>query len=529
MKQSYCSKVLCISALSADIALTLACGGAISNTGVHNSLKGTTNPLVAQITVSSGCIGQSMVEFGLDTSYGRSTSWSAMPGKYQPVTILVAGMRASTTYHMRTQTQCAGSTSNITSSDMTFQTGALPSMPLPTLTVTRPSPSKSSPENAGIEMITVSSGQVPAFFTDRDGNVIWYYITGPNSSPYVFKLLPNGHMIVMLTSNPVGTTAAISSIQEIDLAGNLIRRLDIPTLYQSMQAAGFDFAPDNFTHDLFPLDNGHLILLVNFGKNFTDLPGYPGTVRVIGDALIDLDENWNPVWAWNSFDHLDVNRHLLGLPDWTHGNGIAYLPSDGNLLLSLRHQSWVLKIDYSNGAGTGDILWRLGYQGDLALTVNGVPSTDPSQWFSFQHFPSFISQTGPTTTLGVWDNGDNRVLDTSGAICGASSNVVCYSRATIFQIDDGAKVADLSWSYLPGGGMYSLWGGSINQLTNGNVEFDVNAPANPTVPNSGSIVQEVTQTTSPQVVWQMVIGPSTLNAYRAYRYPSLYNGVTWKY
>lgn len=78
-----------------------------------------------------------------------------------------------------------------------------------------------------------------------------------------------------------------------------------------------------------------------------------------------------------------MNRHLFGLPDWTHSNALVYSPSDGNLLLSVRHQSWVLKIDYNNGAGTGNLLWRLGYQGDFALTQNGVPSFDPSDWFSF--------------------------------------------------------------------------------------------------------------------------------------------------
>jgi arylsulfate sulfotransferase len=397
------------------------------------------------------------------------------------------------------------------------------------MAVTRPSPSTSSPENAGIEMVTVAAGNVPAYFTDRDANVIWYYSTGPDSSPYVFKFLPNGNIIVMVTQNPTGTTVGISSIRQIDLAGTVIRELDISSLDKKMQAAGFDFVPDNYTHDLVPLDNGHIILLVNFSKNFTDLPGYPGSLWVIGDGLIDLDENWNPVWAWNSFDNLDVTRHLFGLPDWTHANGVAYLPADGNLLLSMRHQSWVLKIDYSNGAGNGNILWRLGYQGDLALTVSGVPSDDPSQWFSFQHFPTLISQSGPTTTVGVWDNGNNRVLNPQGVICGPPPvhNIPCHSRATIFQIDDSAKTADLMWWDSPG--LYSLWGGSIDQLPNGNVEFDANSPTGPTGLITGSIVQEVTQTSTPQVVWQMDVGPTTLNAYRAYRYPSLYNGITWQY
>ena len=170
----------------------------------------------------------------------------------------------------------------------------------------------------------------------------------------------------------------VSLIREVDLAGNTIREMPINTLGAKMQAAGFDFVPQSYTHDFVPLANGHLVVLANFAKNFTNLPGYPGSSAVVGDGIVDLDENWNPVWAWNSFDYLDVNRHLNGLPDWTHSNALLYSPVDGNLLLSMRHQSWVLKIDYNNGAGAGDVIWRLGYQGDFALTQGGVPTDDPA-------------------------------------------------------------------------------------------------------------------------------------------------------
>jgi hypothetical protein len=370
-------------------------------------------------------------------------------------------------------------------------------------------------------MITVPVKGTPALFTDRDGNPIWYYDVGQNF-PFTFKLLPTGHVIMTLV-NPTD-----SILREIDLAGNTIRAMDIYALQTKLQNAGYDFVPGGFHHDLLPLDNGHLLVLVDCAKNFTDLPGYPGITTVQGDAVVDLDPNWNPVWAWNSFDHLDVNRHLEGLPDWTHSNALAYLPNDGNLLISMRHQSWILKIDYNYGAGTGNVLWRLGYQGDFALKQGGLPTTDQSLWFSFQHFPSLISQNGAQTTLAIWDNGDNRVLDPSNEVCidprTGSAYPACYSRPTIFQIDEIAKVADLQWAEsLP---YFSVWGGSINELANGNVEFDLNGSAVPPHPNVASEVQEVSQTSNPQVVWQMDISlPFT--AYRAYRVPSLYPGVTW--
>lgn len=484
----------------------------------------TQNPLVAKYTVASPCAGQFMVEFGPDTSYGRNTSWYPTPGEYRLTSLYVAGMKASTRYHMRYQIQC-DSGKTLTGDDRTFTTGPLP-IAFPTLTVTRPNPSASSPENPGIELIDIISpgdSLMQAFFTDRDGAPIWFYET-PNNSPETIKFLPNGHLIFSLVNGPD------SLLREVDLAWNTIREMDISALAQKMQAAGYDFVPVNLHHDVLPLPNGHLLVLVNFPKSFTDLPGYPGTTQVVGDGVIDLDQNWNPVWAWNSFDYLDVNRHLNGLPDWTHANALLYT-ADGNLLISMRHQSWILKVDYSNGTGSGNVLWRFGYQGDFALTQDGVPVSDPSLWFSFQHFPSIINENGPQMTLAVWDNGDFRVLNSSGATCQQLTATGplpdCYSRATVFQIDESTMIANLQWAdplqY------FGFWGGSINQLSNGNIEFDLNDPLVPPSPNVASQIEEVTQTANPQVVWQMQITPAAQNAYRGYRVPSLYPGVTWQH
>ena len=504
--------------------LTVGCGGARLNDppGVAAaSVSPTRNSLVAQYTAVTGieCPGQVMVEFGPDTSYGRTTAWYPVAAARQNSTILVAGMKASTTYHMRARAQaiCPDATNTFVSADTTFTTAALPTLPFPSLSVSRPNPSPSSPENPGIELVSVVTPGAPALFTDRDANPIWYYDVGQGNFPYTYKLLSNGHMLLSIS-----ITGSNSVLREVDLAGNTIREMYVATLAQKMQSAGFDFAPIAYHHDICLLPNGHVVVLTNFTKDFTDLPGFPGTTSVVGDGIVDLDQNWNPVWAWNTFDHLDVNRHLNGLPDWTHGNALIYSALDGNLIFSMRHQSWVLKIDYNNGSGGGDILWKLGYQGDFSL----VQGADPSLWFSFQHFPSIVNQSGRQTTLSIWDNGVNRVLDTSGAVCGASPLFTpCYSRATVFEVDESTMSANLLWDNLPGD--FSLWGGSINQLGNGNVEFDINDPLPPPKSSLGSQVQEVTQASTPQIVWELDVDGA--NAYRAYRVPSLYPDVAWQY
>ncbi|HLZ43926.1 MAG TPA: aryl-sulfate sulfotransferase [Candidatus Sulfotelmatobacter sp.] len=512
-----------IAVMLAASTLLASCGGpSLSPAAIDVGIAKTQNPLVAELKILSGCSGQAMVEFGPDTTYGRSTSWYPVSA-HQMSSIMVAGMRAATTYHMRVQRQCSGA--NDTAPDKTFTTGPLPSTPpFPVLQVSRAvntSASASTSENGGIELIdTIDStaNLMQAYFTDRDGNPIWYYDVGPGNSPFAFKPLSSGDILFNIVTPANGD----SMLREVDLAGNTIREMDIGILQQKVQAAGYDFFPLGFHHDFYPLPNGHLIILTDSLTTFTDLPGYPGALQVQGDNLIDLDPNWNPVWSWNSFDHLDVNRHLFGLPDWTHANAVVYLPKDGNLLLSMRHQSWILKIDYANGTGSGNVLWRLGYQGDFAL----AQGDDPSLWFSFQHFPSLVSQNGPLITLAIWDNGDFRPLDTSGTTCLIPGPPVCYSRATLFQVDEGAMVANLVWEDSPG--FFSVWGGSVNQLPNGNIEFDSNALLVPPVPNVASEIQEVTQTANPVIIWKMDI-PLPMTAYRAYRVPSLYPGVTWQY
>ena len=364
--------------LTSTLLLLVGCGGTSSPPAPIGTITKTQNPLVARYSLTSACVGPAIVEFGPDTSYGRSTAWQSIP-QFQNTDFLIAGMKASTTYHMGATLKCFGN--DLTTEDQTFTTGALPPTPFPTLSVSRP-PSTST-ESDGIELVNIfapGTNALQGFYTDRDGNPIWYYDVGAAQgyAPFTMKLLPNGHMLFSITR----TLSSGTILREVDLAGKTIREMDTGVLNQKMQQAGFLFSPTGYHHDVLVLDNGHLIVLVNFRQSFTNLSGLPGTTPVLGDGLVDLDENWDPVWAWSAFDHLDVNRHPDGLPDWTHANAVIYSPSDGSLLLSMRHQSWVVKIDYNNGSGSGNVLWRLGNQGDFALRQG----SDPSLWFIISIF-----------------------------------------------------------------------------------------------------------------------------------------------
>jgi hypothetical protein len=262
-------------------------------------------------------------------------------------------------------------------------------------------------------------------------------------------------------------------------------------------------------HDFVLLPSGHLIVIAATQQNIS------GTV-VTGDVLIDLDENHKPTWLWNEFDHLDVNRQPLSFPDWTHTNAVVYSADDGNLIVSLRNQNWLLKVDYSNGKGAGDILWKLGYQGDFTL----IGGTDPTDWFYAQHGHSFASMnTTGKFSLIVFDDGDDRVFP-PGVTCDTSGAPTClYSAVPLFQIDETEKTATLLFD--PTAPTYSFFGGNAEVLKNGNVEYCDTAGG----PGSAGDVYEITQDSSAQTVWHMLI--SGQYAYRAQRIPSLYPGVQW--
>lgn len=489
-------ELILISLLSTLIAAGCGTGG------ISSRVLATQNSLVAQYDIIASGTPEGWVEFGPTTSYGRQTSRVGESGKIgHALQIFVAGMKASSTYHMRAHLVWPDGTTWV-DRDQTFTTGALPaSLTPPSFKITQPTPGL--PPAPGVELLCLvepsGTKMLETVATDLQGNIIWYYTSGA----LPIKLLPNGHFIL----NRAG------DLQEIDLAGNSIRVVPLKQVNQSLQALGRSLTIINFSHDVLVLPNGHWITIGQVAQNYADLPGYPGTTAVLGDVVVDIDPSGNVVWAWSAFDYLDINRHLFGLPDWTHSNALAYT-SDGNLLLSMRNQSWVLKLDYANGTGSGNVLWRLGQDGDFTITGG-----DPSQWFYGQHYPNILSTDGALSTVAVYDDGNFRV-DSSGVACGSSSSApACYSRATVFQIDETTDVATLDWQDLPG--FFSFWGGSIGSLTNGDVEFTSSDPFNA----ASAVIMEVTPTQPPQTVWQMTVNGE--NAYRGSRMPSLYPGITW--
>ena len=507
------------SKLTASATVTVVSGGTVTATA---------NTQVAAYTIALPVQAGVTVNFGTDTTYGLTTSTQQSAGAGAPLTILVAGMKGATVYHMSASILLPDGTT-LNDSDKTFTTGALAKAQQPVVTVTTPNAGLTP--QPGVQMLDMIGGNTPPALTlDLQGNVLWYYTPPDGSKSDIIdpiKQLPNGDFLVIsapsstypITPSMPLADGTVNVLREIDLTGKTVREIDIDTLNTRLTAAGMTYTALTFHHDVAILPNGHLVVLVNSLKTYTGLPSQPGgaPIAVLGDALVELDDNLNPVWLWDEFDHLDIDREPFMFPDWTHSNAVLYSPSDGDLLVSIRHQSWVIKIDYQDGKGTGNILWHLGYQGDFTL----VGGTDPTDWFYAEHGPAFTSSTtAGQYGLSVFDNGDDRKF-ADGKTCTGEGVTPCpYSTAMVFQLDETAMTATIQ-QHDPTGD-YSNFGGNAEVLANGDLEADSCFVAGPP---SGTTTTEMTGDQPSELVWSMHLTPG--NAYRSFRMPSLYPGVQW--
>lgn len=493
-------------------------------------ITATDNPQVAPYTMKLPFAGAMTVNFGTDTSYGLRTWSQSTDSAGGTVSIFVAGMRAETQYHMQAMVTFSN---GLVAKDIdhTFTTKAIPAnmrLNVVTQTIAGMTP------QSGLELLNTLGGSPTGVeVTDLSGSVLWTYADPGNPDLNIIngvKILPNGDFLMAIGQGvpsqfpiPQGT---INEIREVNLAGDTVREISIDDLngeLASATCAECEVTLTTFHHDIEPLPNGHWFALAQTRRELSatttpTLNNSPPT-PVIGDVLIDLDQNLHPVWVWNEFNHLDPNRHPVGTSDWTHTNAVLYSEDDGNLIVSIRNQNWIVKVRYTDGTGDGSILWRLGEGGELALQGG----TDPTDWQYAQHDPTFFSKnTTGVFSLGAMDNGNDRTFPAT-VTCGSSGAPPClYTTVPVWQIDENAKTATLTFHQIIPASLYNVFGGNTEQLENGNVEYDLCGVG---IYPSGSYVYEVTQESTPQTVWMMhVIGT---DLYRAFRIPSFYPGVQW--
>jgi arylsulfate sulfotransferase len=436
---------------------------AIAGTSNPVVVSPTANPLVALFSAAPCSTPDSMlVSFISPTGVKQLTPLKSCNGL--SMNFYVAGMLATAKYSMTGILVNSGQEVGKTQTK-SFTTGAV-GVSVPTITVNSKAPAAAA--NEPYLVYTFGSPHVPTA-VDLNGNVVWYYQAYDSLAGLMTRPLAGGYFLVYGNGQSDPYT---QPIREIDVAGNTIVETNVGRINEQLTAMGRHFLTD-VDHELRILPNGNLLMIGSYDNILG--PNIQNGADIFIDNLIVLNPGLQLIWAWdattcgNCATMLPPTRAAIlgeqcvigqgGCPpltppntianDWLHANS-AQVATDGSILMSLRHQDWVLKIDYKNGAGTGNILWRLGLDGDF--TIIGDPN-DPYPWFSHQHDAEW-QFTYPYVAL--FDNGNTRITQNGG---------VGDSRGQLLKINQNSKTATLEYNFDLG--VQSLALGTAQMLIDG--------------------------------------------------------------
>lgn len=394
------------------------------------------------------------VEFTREGGPPQVSSPRACDGVHS-VNLYLAGMPQDTAYSARLMVN--GPEGTVAGESVEFHTGTVNEEEL-SLPARRLLAGPSSPAYEGV--VLNSPIGAPFYATDLAGNLVWYY---PRPIGFITRPHLGGtYLSITWTNNPVRSEQVA---REFDVAGITLWETNAAILSERLRALGYP-ATSGFHHEALRLPDGRILLLAGVEKRVPELDNK----NVMGDMIIVVDQEMNIHWVWNSFDHMDVKKEaILGelclnngacppvfdggvATDWLHTNSVQHT-SDGNLLLSVRHLDWAVKIDYQDGYGTGAVLWRLGKDGDFQ-----IDSTDPYPWFSHQHDVGFLP--GSDRYLLAFDNGNTH----------REVNAQANSRGQLYEIDQEARTAKLLMNADLGGYSFAL--GSSQRLRSENYHFN---------------------------------------------------------
>jgi hypothetical protein len=309
----------------------------------------------------------------------------------------------------------------------------------------------------------------------NDGDSV--FSRGGNTRGMDFKINLNGYMTLF---NKVG-----NKWEMYDSSYNLVK------IYKVQNGLLTDL------HDIQLLPDGHCFVQA-YDTRLLDMSLYDSTwsthATVTGLAIQELDQDFNLVFEWRSWDRIDFSEAIhetlsSGYIDYVHGNSIE-VAEDGNIIISCRHLDQVNKINVN----TGEFMWRLGG------VKNEFTFVDDPEPFTYQHDCRLL----PNGNITLFDNGNWHTSPCS------------YARE--YKLDLVNKTATLVWFYKHpkvGGADVTGWAlGSVQRLDNGNTFIDwgfIYAGTN--FPN----VTEVTPTG--EIVWEMRMYNATDEViYRAHKY-----------
>lgn len=415
----------------------------IANNGSPAVVSTTANPLVALFS-AKGCPKSDTMLVSFQTTGHPAQTTAQKPCNGKTMNFYVAGMYASTAYSMKGVFIRNGKPDGTTTTK-TFTTGPIPnSVLIPAITITSPAPPAGASEPILVHAYLFSPFVQTA--TDLAGNVLWYYEPYDALAGYMTRPVAGGFFWYPGLAN---NDPYLQTLRLIDVAGNTITETNMGRVNEQLAAVGQTTLTSN-DHELRTLPNGNILMIGSTDRILG--ADVQGGADIIFNELVVLNPGLQLVWSWNATTcgncatQLPLSRKAIlgekcavgqgGCPpltppnttanDWLHSNS-AELAPDGNIVMSIRHQDWVIKIDYANGTGTGNILWRLGLDGDFSIVGD---ANDTYPWFSHQHD---VEYEFATHYVSLFDNGNTRI----------AQNPTENSRGQLLKLDESTMTATL--------------------------------------------------------------------------------------
>ena len=382
---------------------------------------------------------------------------------------------------------------------------------------------------------------MPSYLVIVDGNgeVVWFYEDGIGISDV--RRLRNGNLLFVSGS---------SVVREIDMLGNTVAEWNAIGHDPELEPDAIPVDTDSFHHEVYELPDGDAADFLVLSSELRTLPDYPlnetsptqteSEARVMGDVIVAFRRDGTVVQEWKvldildpyriSHDSLDPEWQLVydgDTRDWSHGNAVILDPTDGNLIVSLRNQDAVVKIDRE----TGELVWILGAPerwqppwSDKLLTPSGASGDGDNHefgWSFHQHAPMFTPRGG----MLLFDNGNQRAIPPDARLDPEER----YSRVVEYLINEPNGQVSQTWDY---GGPDERWysgalGDADHLRATGNVLAVDGFRTNLDRPREARIF-EVTQDSPPRIVFELTVRDDSPEPevdwliYRAERLPSVY-------
>jgi len=459
---------------------------------------------------------------------GRSTRSVRFPDYALMHKLQLLGLRPNTAYTIETRLEGeTGSTATLPDR-LSVVTDPLPD-DFPILNINASLPTRMESGFTLLDRFTRGAGESKGLgrymmILDPEGHVVWYSTRGGGGT----QRLENGNLLFRERND----NHLVNQLIEMTLTGETIRDLPLADPGKGLH------------HELYPSAAGTLFSVTRATIKVTDYPvdyddvNETETLDVRDDRVVEFNHDGALLREWRLSEMLDPRRigyySLIESAtgrDWAHTNSVVEDPRDGSLVISIRHQSAVVKF----APDTGQLKWILSSHDNWPPHLQQyllTPVGGEFEWPSQQHAAQYTREG----TLILFDNGNVRTRPFSGVPYDHSTPR--YSRAVEYAIDEDTMEVRQVWQFGPEAGrtVYADFYSDADPLPEtGNALITYGAVSridNIRVSESGfgrvmTKVLEVTRDVRKDIVFEVDLVSrepgGSIRVYRSARIPGLYD------